>query len=56
MSDGEQIRIITGGDGTRDRTARYIDAGHMELSHESGAAPFILSGSLRSGWSKQAAW
>ena len=32
VSDGEQIRIITGGDGTRDRTARYIDAGHMELS------------------------
>ncbi|MEW3585086.1 hypothetical protein AB1I66_25075, partial [[Clostridium] symbiosum] len=28
VSDGEQIRIITGGDGTRDRTARYIDAGH----------------------------
>ena len=42
MSDGEQIRIITGGDGTRDRTARYIDAGHMELSHEWGSTVYSI--------------
>ena len=42
VSDGEQIRIITGGDGTRDRTARYIDAGHMELSHEWGSTVYSI--------------
>ncbi len=42
VSDGEQIRIITGGGGTRDRTARYIDAGHMELSHEWGSTVYPI--------------
>lgn len=55
VSDGEQIRIITGGDGTRDRTAAISTPATWNCP-TSGAAPFILSGSLRSGWSKQAAW
>lgn len=36
VPDGGHIRIITSGGGTRDRTVRYIDASHMELSHEWG--------------------
>ena len=42
VPDGEQIRIITGGGDTRDRTARYIDAGHMELSHEWGSTVYHI--------------
>ena len=32
ISDGDHIRIFTGGGGTRDRTCRFIDETHFETS------------------------
>lgn len=40
VPDGEQIRIIMGAAGTRDRTARYIDENHFELGHQWGSTAY----------------